>query len=132
MIKCDLNMKICVPAAFTNAVLCDARWLIGGQSADPKVRSNHVWNDILSMDDAKQLVFLHRILYLHDLATRRAGKSAPVRLTLQEWAVEADRMALGTYILKAMSLLEMDDGSKVFDDAILETVKVRLLEGSLN
>ena len=59
-------------AAFSNAVLLEPRWLLGGRSMDNKIRSSHTWSNILEINGFKQALFVERVLWLHDLASRRS------------------------------------------------------------
>ena len=118
-------------AAFTNTNLLDGRWLIGEMPKDARVRESHLWTAILTIDESKQLLFLHRVLALHDIARRRGGKSANSRLTSQEWPTELDRMAIAGHALDQMEKMTNTEGDKIFDASDLRSVHCRVLEGCL-
>lgn len=119
------------PAALTNQLLLDPRWLLGGTCKDPSVRNHHAWNQILTVTSEKQEVFIQRVLTLHDISLRRSGKSTPVRLSLAEWLAECDRMCLLTFVAHEMKRATDDNGHQVFTKETLDTVVNRIVEGSL-
>ena len=71
-------------------------------------------------------------MYLRDICFRRSGKSTVTRLTVQEWDVEMDKMALGTYILNSLECMSDDDGNKVFTESDTSKIVSRLVEGNPN
>ena len=93
------------PAAFSNVLLLDDRWLLGGQPRDAGARTCHIWCQVLTVDFLKQELFVKRILFLHDVACRRAGKACSVRLPLTEWLTECDRMCFVSQVLALMAYL---------------------------
>ena len=126
------NLLASAPAAFNNAIMFNSRWLLGGQSLDANVRSSHFWTNVLSVNENNQWLFLRRIMYLRDICFRRSGKSTVTRLTVQEWDVEMDKMALGTYILNSLECISDDDGNKVFTESDTSKIVSRLVEGNPN
>ena len=84
------------------------------------------------MDFLKQELFVKRILFLHDVATRRAGKACSVRLPLAEWLTECDRMCFVSHVLSAMAHLKDAHGNYVFDNPIIESLLKRAVEGNLD
>ena len=109
----------------------DDRWLLGGTSKDQRVKSSHEWSNILKIDPDKQALFLERVLYLHDLASRRGGRSASLRLGPAEWATEVDRMALAAHIMNLMRSCRDPDGDLLFCPADLRKFLDRVVEGLL-
>ena len=81
------------------------------------------------MNATKQLLFMSRVLFLHRVASARAGKSAMVRLSLDKWAEECDRVCFLGFVREEMENAHCSDGSKMFDAALLDTVTKRIIEG---
>ena len=96
---------------------------------DNKIRGSHTWSKILEINAFKQALFMERVLWLHDLASRRSKGRASVRLGSQEWQEEADRMALAGHILEALATMIHDDGAKLFSDEVMEKIRTRIVEG---
>ena len=84
------------------------------------------------MTPDKQELFIRRVLFLHQVATRRAGKASSARLTLQDWNTEADTMCLLGHVLVDMKSCLDDDGRRVFDDDVMVKVVNRALEGTIH
>ena len=104
---------------------------MGGGPRDVSARRCHLWSAILTVDNDKQRMFVHRVLFLHGIATRRGGKAATVRLAIQEWDLECDRMCFAMHVLKAMEKSTDGMGNPLFSKDILDKVGVRAVEGSL-
>lgn len=119
--------KSSCPAAFSKETLLDSRWLLEGV---PRV-SHKLWHSILCMDKGKQALFMKRILLVHQLTAKRAGKAASLRLGLAEWNLEADRMCFLGFVFQEMRLAVADDGTPLFDDALVDKLVQRSIEGSL-
>ena len=90
-----------------------------------------MWSGILTVDEMKQQLFIHRVLFLHAVATRRAGKASSVRLSLQEWQAECDKMCLLGYILSDMKRCVDGNGDRLFSEDVLDAVCKRAVEGIL-
>lgn len=84
---------------------------------------------MLKTDATKQVTFLKRVMFLHQLASKRGGKSASVRLSADEWVTECDRMCLLCHVWVEMASLTGDDGFRVFDGDELRTLNDRIMEG---
>ena len=120
-----------------NPCSCIQRIVVGfavatwGGPRDVSARRCHLWSAILTVDNDKQRMFVHRVLFLHGIATRRGGKAATVRLAIQEWDLECDRMCFAMHVLKAMEKSTDGMGNPLFSKDILDKVGVRAVEGSL-
>ena len=79
----------------------------------------------------KQELFIHRVLFLHEVATRRAGKASSVRLSLQEWHAECDIMCLLGYVLSEMKRCVDGNGDRLFSNDVLDDICKRAVEGTL-
>ena len=114
------------PAAFTNAVLQDERWLLGAVSKD--VAGSHLWTNVLRVTPSKQPLFINRILFLHSLAMRRGGKSS-LKLSLQDWQTELTRMMLLSHVWENMCSASGSDGNQLFDKNLLDKLLKNIIEG---
>ena len=103
--------------------------MLDGESKDPRTQNSHLWHQILKMTAEKQLVFVHRVLHLHDVALRRGGKAANPRLAPAEWALEADRCCFLAHCLCAMQKECNPDGTAKFSDEDMEKAFNRAIEG---
>ena len=74
-------------------------------------------------------MFMKRVLALHQLSTKRGGKAANARLSQSDWNVEADRMAVMSYVIHEMRTATADDGSELFPPDIIEKLLKRAVEG---
>lgn len=119
------------PAAFTNQLLLDIRWLVGGMSRDPNSKKSHIWTELLRVTPEKQCVFVQRVLFLHDLASRRGARSASSRLNIQEWGIECERMIFLSSMVLHMSVVTDDHGGRIFSDEVVRSIVLRCVEGWL-
>lgn len=103
--------------------------MLGGESKDPRVQNSHLWHQILKMDADKQLVFVHRVLHLHDVALRRGGKAANPRLAPSEWSQETDRCCFLGHCLCMMQKESKPDGTPKFSEEIMDKAFNRAIEG---
>ena len=94
------------------------------------VRQSHLWSNILTMNQEKQQFFITRILGLHEIARRRAGKACVVRLSLEAWNQEADRICFLGHVLSSMDRMLNDDGDPLFPEDVLEKLADRAREGN--
>lgn len=83
------------------------------------------------MDSDKQELFIDRVQFLHTVATRRAGKASTVRMTLQEWNSECDKMCFLMYVLNEMLACVDNSGQPLFHKSVLEGARNRAVEGHL-
>lgn len=90
-----------------------------------------MWHSILQVDEKKQRLFMARIFFLHDRASKRSGRAASCRLTLTEWNHEVERMCLAFFIQEQMKLAVNHDGNAIFDQDILMKVVKRSVDGRL-
>eukprot|EP00435_Cladocopium_sp_Y103_P057869 s1201_g20.t1 len=87
------------------------------------------FEDMLTVTDSKQFLFVQRVMQLHTVAARRAGKAASVRLTVQEWDAECDKMCLLGHILETMKKMTDGMGERVFSDEMMLKLAERCIEG---
>ena len=78
------------------------------------------------MTEVKQLLFLKRLFFLHDIQVRRAGKSCVTRLAPQQWNEELERTCLQGFILE-----QMQADPEKFPDETLASVELGMVEGRL-
>ncbi|CAK9076494.1 unnamed protein product, partial [Durusdinium trenchii] len=83
----------------------------------------------MTINAEKQLVFIRRILYTHELAVRRGGKSSTLKVNLTDWHNELDRMSVLAHILNKMFEARDEDGEVLFPMAMMHTVAERAIEG---
>ena len=95
------------------------------------MKSCHLWNDILKVNADKQFLFIKRIMLLHEVASKRGGKSSSVRLSLADWNVECDRCCFIGYVLESMESALNQDGEPLFPPTVLQAVLQRAIEGIL-
>ncbi|CAK9109979.1 Uncharacterized protein SCF082_LOCUS51089 [Durusdinium trenchii] len=84
------------------------------------------------MTDAKQHVFLQRVLFIFDVTKRSAGKAQVLRLSAQQWAAECDLCCLGAYVLEQMHDHRDANNLMVFNDGVVKTVMNQLIEGDFH
>ena len=109
-------------AAFHRDTLLETRWLL--ESA-PRV-SCHAWRQILTVTPRKQVMFVSRLLYLHNIQSRRGGKG---KLPSGEWNAELDRQCLFGHAFDAMAAATADDGGPLFPAELQDTLLRRSMEG---
>ena len=119
--------RLCLPAAFSQSTLLADRWLLGG--VPPK--ADGVWHDVLKMDPGKQHVFLQRVLFIHDVTKRKAGKAQSLRVPQATWDLEADLACLGGFILESMKTHRDPENLVVFPVETIATVLTSFIEGFL-
>lgn len=122
----------CPPAAFSNQLLLDGRWMLGGSSRDPSIKSMHLWSSILTMDDAKQNIFIQRVLMLHEIALKQGGRASIPRLALSDWNTLADQFCFLGHCLKHMWEKTDSSGNRMFNDALITSICKRCVEGTLD
>lgn len=120
---------ISFPAAVNNVLLLNERWMLGGATTNPSAKNLHAWHPMLQVDKDKQLVFIQRVLLLHEIASKKGGRG--IRLSLNGWNLECDRCCLMLHILDAMSHETDELGNKLFEDDLLSKLVTRVIEGPL-
>ena len=106
--------------------------MLNGATKNPDAKNLHVWHDILRVNEKKQVMFIARVMLLHEVSMKRGGRAAMHRLTLADWMLECDRMCLITHIFEMMEKEVSDEtGLRVFDDDLLESLAKRSIEGTL-
>ena len=113
------SFSILALSAFTRETLLDKRWLLGGTSR----ASCGLWHEILTIDDVKQRLFMKRLLHLHTVHCRRAGRACLMRMSSDQWLAEIERICLLGYIFNDMMKNE------AFDVETLQKVQIGILEG---
>ena len=113
------SFSILALSAFTRETLLDKRWLLGGTSR----ASCGLWHGILTIDDVKQRLFMKRLLHLHTVHCRRAGRACLMRMSSDQWLAEIERICLLGYIFNDMMKNE------AFDVETLQKVQIGILEG---
>ena len=79
-----------------------------------------------------QYMFIQRIIFLHQVASRRAGRASTVKLSVSEWCTECDSMCVFTHTLQEMHRACDDSGNRLFSEDLLGNIKNRGLEGYLH
>ncbi|CAK9003468.1 unnamed protein product [Durusdinium trenchii] len=101
-------------------------------SRDPNSKKSHIWTELLRVTPEKQCVFVQRVLFLHDLASRRGARSASSRLNIQEWGIECERMIFLSSMVLHMSVVTDDHGGRIFSDEVVRSIVLRCVEGDYN
>ena len=114
------------PAAFSNAVLADERWLVGAVNKD--VAGSHLWTNVLRVTKTKQEIF-KRILFLHALNVRRGSKASATRLSVSDFYSECQRMMLLAHVFEHMEAASDPEGQQLFPDDLLQKIKKNMMEG---
>lgn len=123
----------CFPAAFTNQLLLDGRWMLNSTSRDPNAKAIHLWaENILKMTPNKQCLFINRVLLLHEVASKRGGKSSNSRLSLGDWYQECDRACILGYVIDAMTQKTDSMGELMFDRDVIDSILQRAIEGTFD
>ena len=108
--------------------LTSTRWLLEG-CADGV--NNPLWHTILKVDEKKQELFMHRVFFLHNRASKRGGRAASSRLSMADWNGEVERMCLACFICEQMQMAVSHTGEKLFADEVLAKVTKRSIDGCL-
>ncbi|CAK9065321.1 unnamed protein product [Durusdinium trenchii] len=103
--------------------------MLGGSSRDPSIKSMHLWSSILTMDDAKQNIFIQRVLMLHEIALKQGGRASIPRLALSDWNTLADQFCFLGHCLKHMWEKTDSSGNRMFNDALITSICKRCVEG---
>lgn len=61
-----------------------------------------MWADILEMTEQKQILFMKRVLFVHSLTKKKAGRAQILRLAPAQWQLEADIACLTGNIIGKM------------------------------
>ena len=115
--------------AFTVATLTSQRWLL---DSCPDGVDNPFWHSVLKVCPNKQELFMHRVLFLFQRASKRSTRAAACRLPASEWNNELDRMCLAYYIMEQMEMATTQDEDRMFDDDVMKTVVKRTVDGNLS
>ena len=130
-VACCWKLVLIFPAAVSNALLLDERWMLGGTTRNPDAKNLHAWHTILKVNEGKQIMFIQRVFMLHEIASKKGGRASTNRLSLSDWQLECDRCCLLTHILQEMSKTVDDDGTRLFPDDLLTSLAKRVVEGTL-
>lgn len=105
--------------------------MLQGLSRDPNVKGIHSWTNILTMNKTKQLIFLHRVLLLHEISTKQGGRASVPRLSLAEWQSLADQCCFLGYCLEYMDEKLDHSGNRMFEQDLIDSLTSRVIEGNL-
>ena len=105
--------------------------MLGGTTRNADAKNLHTWHSILKVNDRKQVIFIQRVLLLHEIASKKGGRASTNRLSVSEWQLECDRCCLLTHILDEMSRTVDDHGQRLFPDDLLASLAMRVVEGTL-
>ncbi|CAL1147634.1 unnamed protein product [Cladocopium goreaui] len=103
--------------------------MLGGTTRNADAKNLHTWHSILKVNDRKQVIFIQRVLLLHEIASKKGGRASTNRLSVSEWQLECDRCCLLTHILDEMSRTVDDHGQRLFPDDLLASLATRVVEG---
>ena len=84
--------------AFSREMLLNDRWLLKGCPGD----AQDMWADILEMTEQKQILFMKRVLFVHSVTKKKAGRAQILRLAPAQWQLEADIACLTGSIMGKM------------------------------
>ena len=87
---------------------------------------------MLTMDAAKQHIFIQRVLFLYELNKRSAGKAQSLRMAKQDWSMECDVSCVCGYALAQMQRFRDTDNKVVFTNDCIKTMMNRFIEGYLS
>lgn len=82
------------------------------------------------MDSEKQTLFMERVLFLFEITKAKAGKAQTLRLSLQQWLVEADVACLAGDIMFMMGRATNADHVILFPVETMKLVRQRFIEGT--
>ena len=116
------------PAAFSKETLLNGRWLLGGI---PK-QAEGIWRDLLEMNEARQHMFLQRVLFLHQVTKTKAGKAQVLRLPPTQWDMEADVACLAGAVLEKMQSFRDPNNLLTVPAETIQSVMSRFIEGCLD
>jgi hypothetical protein len=117
-----------LPAAFSRETLLNSRWLLGGVPRD----CEGIWRDLLEMNDGKQHLFLQRVILVHTIAKKKAGKAQVLRLPAATWNQEADVSCLAGAVLEKMQSFRDPQNLLTFPGETIKAVMNRFIEGTLD
>ena len=118
---------ICHPAAFSQQMLLNGRWLLDGVPSGV----DGLWYDVLKMTSAKQYIFISRVLFIYEVAKRKAGKAQILRISPSDWDVEADICCFAADVMESMRVARDENNMQIFATDLLTTLLNNFLEGYL-
>lgn len=83
------------------------------------------------MDSGKQHIFMQRVLFVHGVTKKKAGKAQILRLPNHVWELEADVACLAGTILQKMQSFRDPSNLLVFPVETIKMVMSRFIEGLL-
>lgn len=72
---------------------------------------------------------MRRILHLHAIRVRRAGKACVVRLKYDDWQSEADKACFLGWAQEQMKAASDCDGEPMFPDFVLHKLNRMMIDG---
>jgi len=109
--------------AFSRDTLTNNRWLLNGVSKT----SSGVWHEVLKMTEVKQVLLMRRLLHLHGIQNRKAGKACVARLTFDQFEQEVDKVCFLGYVMEGIAR-----NQALFPADVVETVEFAIIEGCLS
>ena len=88
------------------------------------------WHEILQVTEVKQHLFIQRILFIHDLTKRKAGKAQTLKVSPSTWELEADVACLAGHIFNVMQTYRDPENLIVFDASTIPTAMGHFVEGN--
>ena len=88
-----------------------------------------LWYNVLKMTSAKQYIFIQRILFIYEVAKRKAGKAQILRISPSDWDSEADMCCFAADVMESMRVARDENNMQIFGNDLLATVVNQFLEG---
>ena len=82
------------------------------------------------MSEVKQHLFVQRILFIHDLTKRKAGKAQTLKVSPSTWELEADIACLAGHIFHHMQTYRDPENLIVFDASTIPTAMNHFVEAN--
>lgn len=79
------------------------------------------------MTEVKQVLLMRRLLHLHSIQNRKAGKACVARLTFDQFEQEVDKVCFLGYVMEGIAR-----NQALFPADVVETVEFAIIEGCLS
>ena len=109
--------------AFSRDTLTNTRWLLNGVCKT----SSGVWHEVLKMTEIKQVLLMQRLLHLHSIQNRKAGKACVARLTFDQFEQEVDKVCFLGFVMEAIAR-----NQTLFPADVVQRVEFAIIEGCLS